>query len=59
MAMPPIQYSCLENPIDRGAWLTTVNLVTKSDMTEATWHAYTHATALIGRLPPIHNLFYS
>ena len=26
----PIQYSCLENPIDRGAWQTTVLGVAKS-----------------------------
>ena len=26
----PIQYSCLENPVDRGAWLATVHRVTKS-----------------------------
>ena len=26
----PIQYSCLENSIDRGAWLTAVQGVTKS-----------------------------
>ena len=26
----PLQYSCLENPIDRGAWQTTVYGVTKS-----------------------------
>ena len=26
----PLQYSCLENPMDRGAWLATVNRVTKS-----------------------------
>ena len=26
----PLQYSCLENPIDRGAWRATVNGVTKS-----------------------------
>ena len=26
----PLQYSCLENPIDREAWWTTVNGVTKS-----------------------------
>ena len=25
-----IQYSCLENPIDRGAWQATVHVVTKS-----------------------------
>ena len=33
----PLQYSCLENPVDRGAWRTTVHSVTKkSDMTEVT-----------------------
>ena len=26
----PHQYSCLENPMDRGAWLATVHGVTKS-----------------------------
>ena len=26
----PLQYSCLENPMDRGAWWTTVHRVTKS-----------------------------
>ena len=26
----PLQYSCLENPMDRGAWSATVNRVTKS-----------------------------
>ena len=26
----PLQYSCLENPIDRGAWCTTVHGVAKS-----------------------------
>ena len=26
----PLQYSCLENPIDRGAWQTTVHGVAKS-----------------------------
>ena len=30
----PLQYSCLENPMDRGAWRATVYGVTKeSDMT--------------------------
>ena len=30
----PFQYSCLENPMDRGAWLATVHGVAKdSDMT--------------------------
>ena len=26
----PLQYSCLENPMDRGVWVTTVHGVTKS-----------------------------
>ena len=32
----PLQYSGLENPTDRGAWLATVHGVTESDMTKAT-----------------------
>ena len=30
----PLQYSCMENPMDRGAWQATVHRV-KMDMTEA------------------------
>ena len=26
----PLQYSCLENPVDRGAWWTMVHRVSKS-----------------------------
>ena len=41
----PLQYSCLENPMDGGAWWATVHGVTKSqtrlsDFTPA--HKYTH-----------------
>ena len=30
----PLQYSCLENPMDRGAWWATVHGVVELDMTE-------------------------
>ena len=30
----PLQYACLENPMDRGAWRATVHGVTKTDTTE-------------------------
>ena len=30
----PLQYSCLENPMDRGTWRATVQGVTESDTTE-------------------------
>ena len=32
----PLQYSCLENPMDRGAWQATVYRVAESDTTEVT-----------------------
>ena len=32
----PLQYSCLENSMDRGASWATVHRVTKSDTTEVT-----------------------
>ena len=30
----PLQYSCLENPMDRGTWWATVHGYKESDMTE-------------------------
>ena len=37
----PLQYSCLENPMDRGAWWATVHWVTELDTTEATEYTST------------------
>ena len=59
---PPLQYSCLENPMDRGAWWTAVCGVTKSrtrlrDFT-LTFHFHalekemaTHSSVLAWRIP--------
>ena len=32
----PLQYSCLENPMDRGAWWATVHGVARVNTTEVT-----------------------
>ena len=32
----PLQYSCLEYPMDRGAWWAAVHVVSKSDITVVT-----------------------
>ena len=40
----PLQCSCLENPMDRGAWWTSwgVSLGSQRHTTETTQHAHTH-----------------
>ena len=41
----PLQYSCLENLVDRGAWQATVHRVEKSraQLKQLSMHAHTHA----------------
>ena len=34
----PLQYSCLENPMDRGAWQATVHEVTKIQTQLSDYH---------------------
>ena len=41
----PLQHSCLENPMDRGAWQATVHGVAELDMTE---QAYTCTVPYMG-----------
>ena len=43
----PLQYSCLGNPMDRGAWWTTVHGVTKSQTQMK--QLSRHIRALLGR----------
>ena len=44
----PLQYSCWENPMDRGVWQATVHSVAKeSDITE--YGAHVHSSTIYNR----------
>ena len=56
----PLQYSCLENFMDRGVWWATVHGVTKSHTTERLTHTCTraHTYNLAWILAPTCNIMY-
>ena len=45
----PLQYSCLEKPMDRGGWQVTVHEVTKSQTQLSDWHFHTWAHSEVGK----------
>ena len=54
----PLQYSCLENSMNRGAWWVTVHRVTKSQTRLSNYHfhfqmlSWTSEVALLVKNPP-------
>ena len=42
-----LQHSCMENPMDRGAWWATVLGVTESDMPEHAWEYFSFISIYI------------
>jgi len=50
-----LQYSCLENPMDRGAWRATVHGVTQSQtrLKRLSTHTQSHSKTYILRLPGV------
>ena len=55
----PLQYSCLENPMERGAWQATVHGVSKSQ-TQLKWlsvHRLVRQLSLSSSLSPFTNIF--
>ena len=46
----PLQYSCLENPMDRGAWWATVHVVTKSkkQLSDQQFHTTVSSRIVLG-----------
>ena len=40
----PLQYPCLENPIDRGAWQAIIHGITESEMPDRTCRQQLHGS---------------
>ena len=53
----PLQYSCLENPMERGAWWATIHSHKESDTTEVTYHTEHRAINSIKNKIPIEFLW--
>ena len=53
-----LQFSCLENPTDKGAWRATVYCIAELNMTEATCHVWQRKdhSFLQSRLAPVTSL---
>ena len=47
----PLQYSCVENPMDRASWQATVHRVTKSKMQLKWFSTHAHTYAQMEQLP--------
>ena len=47
----PLKYSCLENPMDRGAWQATVHGVAKSQIRLNDFHFHFGPSLMVGSLP--------
>ena len=53
-----LQYSCLENPMDRGAWQATVHGVAKSQLKRLSTRTYTHLSPrMLGTYIYVSNIF--
>ena len=54
----PLQYSCLENLMDSGAWQATIHGVTKSRMRLST-HTHTQSSSVFSFLMNLHTILHS
>ena len=48
----PLQYPCLENPMDRGAWRATIHRAAESDAAEVTAHTAVSSSVQHFKEPP-------